>query len=272
MKLLFIGDIVGRGGVDLTCRAVPWLRDELGLDLVLANAENAARGLGLTSSIAKDLLDSGVDGLTLGNHSWSKWEIVSWMKHSNRVCRPCNGMKDWPGFGHMMIPVGSQIIGVVSLQGQTFMSTPISPFAMIKDYLDTLRLEGADQLIVDFHAEATAEKCAMGWFLDGDVSLVCGTHTHVQTSDARILPGGTAYITDVGMTGPVDSVIGMEVASSLRRFVSHLPARYELASGPSALNAVICETDPRTGHALSIQAIRLDEDEVPDLSDDEAGD
>lgn len=268
MRLLFIGDIVGRSGVEITRRAVPWLRDQLDLDLVIANAENAAGGLGVTPAIAEKLLASGVDGITLGNHSWSKWDIVKWMEDSGRICRPANGMPDWPGSGHLLLPVGQRTVGVINIQGQTFMSTPISPFAMIKDYVMKLRAAGADEVIVDFHAEATAEKNAMGRFLDGEVTLICGTHTHVQTADARILPGGTAYITDAGMTGPADSIIGMKIDTSLRRFVEALPTRYELASGPAQLNAVFCESDPSTGLAINVEAFSLDDDAVPPLDDE----
>lgn len=259
LKILFIGDIVGSSGVKYIKAVLPELRAKRSIDLVIANAENAAGGLGLTSSLARSLHEVGVKVLTLGNHVWAKWDVVELLENDLAVCRPANGHPDWPGSGFSIVKSNDMTLAVISLLGQYALNAPISPFMMIKDLLAELRAEHPGiKFIVDMHAEATAEKLAMVEYLDGEVAAVLGTHTHVQTADERVSKLGTASITDVGMTGPKDGIIGMSKRSSLRRFVDQLPARYELADGPCMLNAVLFELDSE-GQAVSIERIQMAE-------------
>ncbi len=259
LKVLFIGDIVGSSGVKYIKEVLPELKAELGIDLIIANAENAAGGLGLTTSLARSLHECGVKVMTLGNHTWSKWDVVDLMDLDKFVCRPANGHPNWPGEGYSIVTVNGMTLAVINLLGQYALDAPISPFIMIKDLLARLRDEYPDiKFIVDMHAEATAEKLAMAEFLDGEAAAILGTHTHVQTADERISEQGTAYITDVGMTGPREGIIGMSKRSSLRRFVCQLPARYEVADGPCMLNAVVFELDDQ-GRAVSIDRIQMTE-------------
>ena len=259
LKVLFIGDIVGSSGVKYIKAVLPALKAEQGIDLVIANAENAAGGLGLTPSLARSLHEAGVKVMTLGNHTWSKWDVVDLLELDKTVCRPANGHPDWPGEGYVIVNVNGMTLAVISLLGHYALNAPISPFIIIKDLMGKIREEHPEaRFIIDMHAEATAEKLAMAEFLDGEAAAVLGTHTHVQTADERITESGTAYITDVGMTGPKDGIIGMSKRSSLRRFVNLLPARYEVADGPCMLNAVVFELD-ETGRAVSIERIQMAE-------------
>ncbi len=260
MHILFIGDLVGAGGRKLLKAKLPDLKKRYQIDFCIANAENAAAGLGLTATLAKDIQSAGVDVMTLGNHSWARQDLLDSIDRIDSLIRPANGPAAWPGKGWLVWRRASCPVLVINLLGRVFMDPVDDPFAAA----DRLLAENAEQnqakiIIIDFHAEATSEKNAMACYLDGRATLVAGTHTHVQTADERILERGTAFITDVGMTGPTDGVIGMEKETSLRRFVSRLPARYEPAYGPSALCAVCIEADPLTGQAKKIERIRIEE-------------
>lgn len=260
MRLLFIGDLVGSGGRHLLKAVLSDLKRQYQVDLCLANVENAAAGLGLTPSLSADIRACGVDVMTLGNHSWARPELLNTIDDIAGLVRPANGPAAWPGRGHLVVHHPKGRVFVLNLLGRVFMDPVDDPFATADRLLDSWRqAEPGGMAVVDFHAEATSEKIAMGWFLDGRATLVVGTHTHVQTADERILEKGTAYMTDVGMTGPTGGVIGMDRASSLRRLVDHLPSRYQMAHGPSALCAVVVEADPQTGRALSIERIRVEE-------------
>lgn len=255
MRILMIGDVIGKPGRDAVRRVLPGLREEKNIDLVIANGENAAGGFGLTVDTASDLLDSGVDVLTSGNHIWDKREFIPYLDDVRDdglpVVRPAN-YPDAPGVG----VIRRRGVAVVNLMGRVFMTPLDCPFRTADQLLDELRNEEPTPVVVvDFHAEATSEKQAMGWYLDGRVSGVFGTHTHVGTVDARILPGGTAYLTDVGMTGPVDSVIGSDTSLVLDRFLTSMPQRLEVAKGPCTFNAVLVEVDENTGRSSSVERV-----------------
>jgi metallophosphoesterase (TIGR00282 family) len=258
MTLLFIGDIVGRPGRDLVRQLVPRLVQRHGIDAVIANGENAAAGAGLTREITTDLLKAGVDVLTSGNHIWNKREVLEFIDHEPRLLRPANFPPGTPGQGSCVWRTAAGIpIGVINVMGRVFMAPLDDPFAIVRQQIERVRREDARIVCVDFHAEATSEKQAMGWYLDGQVTAVIGTHTHVQTADERLLPGGTAYLTDVGMTGPHDGIIGMERAGALARFLTALPSRFDPAGGDPRLNAVLIEADPDTGRAVGIQRVSV---------------
>lgn len=260
MNILFIGDIVGSGGRKIVKHKLPELKSRYNVDLVIANAENAAAGLGLTSGLAREILQYGVDLLTLGNHSWAKHELLRTADDIGELIRPANVPAGWPGQSFAIFRHKQGNVLVINLLGRVFMDQADDPFAAADTMLDNMRHKlGIKMTVIDFHAEATSEKNAMAWHVDGRVSLLVGTHTHIQTADEHILDRGTAFITDVGMTGPVDGVIGMDRKSSLRRFVSRLPAPYEVARGRCALCAVVAAVDPQTGRAVNIERIRVDE-------------
>jgi len=255
MKILVIGDIVGRPGRVIVQRQLMRLRDEYGVDLVIANCENIAGGAGVTPSTADELFRAGVDVLTSGNHVWRKREGIELLNTDPRVIRPANYPNGAPGHGSTIVEtLAGQKVGVLNLMGRVFMEALDCPFRTAEAELQRLRLV-TPVIIVDMHAEATSEKVAIGWFLDGKVSCVFGTHTHIPTADERILPQGTAVITDVGMTGPYDSVIGRRVEQILERFLSNLPVRSEVAEGNVQLRALLIEVDPKTGKASSVQRI-----------------
>lgn len=260
MRLLFIGDIVGSPGRRFLADCLPDLQRHFQYDVCLANVENAAAGKGLTSSLAHRLHETGVHLMTLGNHAFARSELLDTINSLPFVVRPFNVPPAWPGRDHAVhvTPAGSLI--VVSLLGRVFMDPAGDPFAPTLPFLEGLMAQYGTRLaVVDFHGEATAEKIAFAAYMDGHCTLVAGTHTHVQTADERIMTGGTAAITDVGMTGPAHGVIGMERDSSLRRFVDRLPAPYEVASGPVQLNAVFVEADPVSGLAAHIERIQITE-------------
>ena len=266
IRLLFIGDIVGRPGRDLVRRGTAALRDYHQVDLVVANAENAAAGFGLTRELGEHILDSGVDVMTSGNHIWDKKEAVDYIGIEPRLLRPANFPAGVPGNGsYVARTAGGASVGVINVMGRVFMHPIDDPFAVVLKEIEKLR-QRARVIFVDFHAEATSEKLAMGWHLDGRVTAVVGTHTHMQTADERILPRGTAYLTDVGMTGPHDSIIGVEVEPALGRFLTGMPARFETASGNPRLNGVIVEADETTGLATDIERVSYALDELDDLS------
>lgn len=250
MKVLFIGDIVGRSGRKAALALLPALRKEYQWDLCIANAENAAGGKGITPAVAEELLDMGIDALTMGNHTWDNKDIFSFVDDAQYLVRPANYPVSVPGRGWTVLHRAGKSIGIINLSGQTFMGPFQCPFAAVDKILQELGY--CDHILLDFHGEATAEKVAMGWYLDGRVTAVLGTHTHVQTADERVLPKGTLYITDVGATAPVDSVLGMEIESVLKGFTTKLPQRFSVASGPSVLCAVWMDFVKRTITRLKI--------------------
>jgi 2',3'-cyclic-nucleotide 2'-phosphodiesterase len=251
MQILIIGDVIGKPGRQTIQKLLPGLRQQYHLDMVIANAENAAGGLGLTLSTAKELLDSGVDILTSGNHIWDQKEIIPYLDGNLPILRPLNYPPGVPGRGCLT----RDNIAVVNLIGRTFIANFDCPFRAMDSLLGGLR-NNCSIIIVDFHAEATSEKMAMGRYLEGRVSVVAGTHTHVGTIDARVLPRGTAYVTDIGMTGPLDSIIGDDVQVVLRRFLTVMPHRLAVGDGHKMiLNSVLISLDDKSGQALSIERI-----------------
>ena len=262
MRLLFIGDVVGKPGRELVRKGLRGLAAHYEVDLVIANAENAAAGFGVTKDIGDTLLESGVDVMTSGNHIWDKKEVIPYIAAEPRLLRPANYPAGVPGKGSYVAQTGDgRAVGVINVMGRVFMLPIDDPFAVVLREVEAMR-HRTRVILVDFHAEATSEKVAMGWHLDGKVTLVVGTHTHVQTADERILPQGTAYITDAGMTGPHDSIIGMEVAPSLGRFLNGMPSKFEPASGNPRINGVVVDADDRTGRAITVRRISYSEGEL----------
>ena len=260
MRLLFIGDVMGRSGRTAVATELPRLRQELRLDAVVVNGENAAGGFGITEAICAEILDAGADAVTLGNHAWDQREALVFIERQPRLIRPVNFPKGAPGRGANLIELGNgQRLLVINVMGRVFMDALDDPFAAVDREVEMCGLgAAADAILVDIHAEATSEKQAMGHHLDGRVSLVVGTHTHIPTADHQILPGGTGYLTDAGMTGDYDSVIGVDKEEPIRRFLTKLPgSRYEPASGPATLCGVLVETDDRSGLARRIAPLRL---------------
>jgi metallophosphoesterase (TIGR00282 family) len=265
MRILFIGDIFGRPGRELVRRGLNGIIAHHAADLVVANAENAAAGFGITREIGDELLQLGVDVMTSGNHIWDKKEALDYIGTEPRLLRPSNYPDGVPGRGSFVArDRKGRSVGILNLMGRVFMLNIDDPFAGALHEIEELR-KRARVIFVDFHAEATSEKIAMGWHLDGRVTAMIGTHTHVQTADERILPKGTAYLTDVGMTGPHDSIIGVEIEAALGRFLTALPARFETASGNPRLNAVVVEADDETGRAVDIERLSYSLDELDDL-------
>lgn len=257
MRLLMLGDVFGRPGREAVAQMLPRLREERSPDLVIANGENAAGGLGITKEIALLLFSLGVDVITLGNHTWAKKEMAEYIEQEPRVLRPLNYPPGVPGRGWGVFKTASGAeVGVLNLLGRTFMEPVDCPFRAADEAVSAIS-ELTRTIIVDMHAEATSEKNALGWYLDGRVSAVVGTHTHVQTSDERVLPKGTGYITDVGMVGSEDSVLGLEVKAVVAKFLTRIPAKFEAASGPAILCAVEMETDDESGVCFDIRRIRL---------------
>ena len=257
MKILFIGDIFGEPGRKTVARQVPRFVSERGVEFVIANAENAAGGFGITPDIATELFQAGVDVITSGNHIWDKKEIIDYIKGEPRLLRPANYPDGVPGHGSLVTTTArGETIGVLQLMGRVSMPTIDCPFRVGRREVERLRNDVAT-IVVDMHAEATSEKMAMGWYLDGLVSAVFGTHTHVQTADERILPKGTAYLTETGMTGPSESVIGVKKEIAIEKFLTQMPRRFEVASGPCLFSAVLLEVDTTVGKAVSVERIRL---------------
>ena len=250
MLILAIGDVIGRPGRRAVQELLPDLRQQYGLDLVMANAENAAGGLGVTSATAGELLDAGVDVLTSGNHIWAQKEIIPYLDGEIPILRPLNYPPGLPGRGYM---VNNQAM-VVNLIGRTFMNNFDCPFRAMDKLLAEVK-HRPPVIVVDFHAEATSEKVALGRYLDGRVSAVLGTHTHVGPIDARLLPQGTAYVTDIGMTGPVDSVIGDDAEAVIHRFLTMVPHRLSVGEGKTMFNAILVRVDEDSGRAISIDRI-----------------
>jgi 2',3'-cyclic-nucleotide 2'-phosphodiesterase len=268
VNILFIGDIVGRPGRDLVRQGLAALVEHHAIDLVVANVENAAAGFGITREIGEQLLDAGIDVMTSGNHIWDKREALDYIGIEPRLLRPANYPAGAPGNGRYLARSRGDIsVGVVNVMGRVFMLNIDDPFAVVLREIEALAAR-TRIVFVDFHAEATSEKLAMGWHLDGKVTAVVGTHTHVQTADERILPKGTAYLTDVGMTGPHDSIIGVEIEPALGRFLTGLPSKFETATANPRLNAVVVEADEETGRALDIERLSYSLDELVDLANE----
>jgi metallophosphoesterase (TIGR00282 family) len=267
-RLLFIGDIVGRPGRDLVRRGLAALVAHHEIDLVVANVENAAAGFGVTPDLADELLASGVHVMTGGNHTWDKKEIFPYFAQQPRLIRPANLPAGAPGRGVYVARTGTGApVAVINVMGRVFMTAIDDPFRVVMDEVDAIRHE-ALIVLVDFHAEATSEKVAMGWHLDGRVTAVVGTHTHVQTADERVLPRGTAYITDAGMTGAHDSVIGVDRQAILQRFLTALPQKFETATENPRLNGVLVDADEATGRALAIRRVSLSASDLDTLAAD----
>ena len=262
MRILFIGDIIGKPGRELLRKGLRPLVDHYGVDFVIANVENAAAGFGITKDIGDAIVGWGVDVMTSGNHIWDKKEAIGYIPTEPRLLRPANYPAGVPGRGSYVAQSGDgRAVGVINVMGRVFMLNIDDPFQVVLREIEAMR--GRTKIIiVDMHAEATSEKIAMGWHLDGKVTLVVGTHTHVQTADERILPNGTAYLTDAGMTGPHDSIIGMEREPSLARFLNGMPSKFEPATGNPRLNGVIVDADEKTGRAIAIRRISYAEQEL----------
>ena len=266
MKILFIGDIFGKPGREIVRRGLPALIDRHQIDFVIANGENSAAGFGITGDIADALFGYGIDVMTSGNHIWDKKEVLDYIPRQPKLLRPANFPAGVPGRGGYLGRTRTgEPIGVVNVMGRVFMTPLDDPFAVVLKEIEALRAK-ARVVIVDFHAEATSEKVAMAWHLDGRATAVLGTHTHVQTADERILPKGTACMTDVGMTGPHDSIIGVTVEAALGRFLNSMPARFEAAGGPGRLNAVVITADPANGRATKIERLNMSHNEVEALA------
>ncbi len=257
MRVLMVGDVVGRPGREALLALVPDLREEMDVDFVIADAENAAGGVGITPDIARQLLEhGGVDVITLGNHAWAKREVYPYLNDEARILRPANYPTGAPGRGVGAYSTAQGTVAVAVLQGRVFMDPVDCPFRCADAILE--ELQGVTPCIfVEFHAEATSEKQAFARYVDGRVSAIVGTHTHVQTADEQVLPQGSAFITDVGMTGPVDSVIGMKYSTVLPRFMTLLPNRFEVASGPAVLSGMLIDVDQATGRASSVKRLQV---------------
>ncbi|MFA9558012.1 TIGR00282 family metallophosphoesterase [Evansella sp. AB-rgal1] len=259
MKVLFIGDVVGSPGRNVIKEYLHKLKGKYRPDITIVNGENAAGGKGLTDKIYHELKHAGADVITLGNHAWDKKEIFDFIDNVNDVVRPANFPKGTPGAGYIIKNVGNKKIAVINGQGRTFLPPIDCPFRVIEEIVSEVK-KITPYIFLDFHAEATSEKLAIGWYFDGVVSAVVGTHTHVQTADERILPKGTAYITDVGMTGPYDGILGMDKDIIINRFLTSLPAKFEVSKGREQCNGVFISLNSKTGLAESIQRISINED------------
>ncbi|MFH1613406.1 MAG: TIGR00282 family metallophosphoesterase [bacterium] len=257
LKILFIGDIIGKPGRQAVSQLLPDLKKKLDIDFVIANVENAAGGFGVTPNIANELCELGINCLTSGNHIWDKKEIFDYLDKSNNILRPANYCNGVSGTGARVFEIKTgEKIGVINLAGLVFMTSLESPFYVALREIEKLKKE-TNIILIDFHAEATSEKIALGWFLDGKVSAIIGSHTHVQTADERILPQETAYITDAGMTGPFDSVIGSEKNIILKKFLTQIPIKYEVAKEDIKLCGVVVKIDAISGKSLEIKRIQI---------------
>ncbi|MFF2888150.1 TIGR00282 family metallophosphoesterase [Paenibacillus sp. NPDC057967] len=260
MNVLFIGDIVGNVGRSALKQVLPALRDKYNPHIIIVNGENAAAGRGITKNIAREFFEWGVHGITMGNHTWDNKDIFEWIDDEPRIVRPANFSPQAPGQGMAIIKANGKQLAIINLQGRAFLPPIDCPFqtadALIEEAQNTTKA-----ILVDFHAEATSEKIAMGWYLDGRASIVLGTHTHVQTNDDTILPEGTAYITDVGMVGSKEGVLGMEKGAVLHRFLTQLPSRFVVDEGKWHLHGLSVQIDDATGKATKMNKIRLTEDE-----------
>jgi metallophosphoesterase (TIGR00282 family) len=256
LRLLFLGDVVGEPGRRAVIDMVPWFKRERGVDFVVVNGENAANGRGITPKIAIDLLRAGVAVITTGDHIWDQREIVPYIATEPRLLRPINYPDGAPGQGSVVLDTAKGPVAVVNVQGRTFMQPPLEhPFRIAGAEIDRLRAEGVRMIFVDMHSETTSERIAMGRFLDGRASAVVGTHTHVQTADDQIFPGGTAFLGDAGMCGPTESVLGRDITAIVRRFHDNLPVVFPVAKGPVKVHGALVEIDEATGRATAIERV-----------------
>lgn len=260
MKILFIGDVVGSPGRDMIKDYLPKLKEKYHPTITIINGENAAAGKGITESIYRQFLEWGAQVITMGNHTWNKKEIYDFIDDAKYLIRPANFPENNPGKGIVYLNINGVQVAVINLQGRTFMPAIDDPFLKVDELIEEAKKK-TNIIFVDFHGEATSEKQALGWYVDGRVSAVVGTHTHTQTADERILHEGTAYITDVGMTGPYDGILGVEREAVLKRFLTSMPVRFETTKeGRAQLNAVLISIDDRTGKAEKIQRILINDD------------
>src|SRR5256712_4481050 len=256
LTILCVGDVFGEPGRRAVQILLPKLRKQYEVDLAIVNVENSAAGFGVTPQMARAFLEQGVDVMTSGNHIWDKKEIIEHIAKENLLLRPANFPAGTPGTGYVTVKAGPHKVAVLNLMGRVFMLPIDCPFRKADEIVPELRKE-TSIVLVDMHCEATSESLAMGWYLDGRASAVVGTHRHVQTADERVLPGGTAYITDLGLTGPTDGVIGVDRDQIIQRFLNQMPIRFETAKGPAALQGVVIVVDPETGRASSIRRLRV---------------
>ena len=254
MKILFVGDIVGNPGRKAAKTIVPDIKRNMLIDYCIANGENAAGGTGITYAVVHELFNIGIDVITLGNHAWSKKDIFNFIDTDSRIIRPANYPQELPGKGSTVASNGKGTIGVLNLMGRVYLDNTDCPFKAAERELQYLK-NFTKIIIVDMHAEATSEKCAMAWYLDGKVSCVLGTHTHVQTADERILPFGTGFITDVGMTGPYDGILGVDRDIIIKKFLTSIPMKFEIAKGSVQFNAVVLDIDDKNGKTIDITRI-----------------
>ncbi|HLR80172.1 MAG TPA: TIGR00282 family metallophosphoesterase [Bacillota bacterium] len=260
MKILFIGDVVGSPGRDMVQTYLPKLKEKYRPNMTIINGENAAAGKGITQKIYKQFLEWGAHVITMGNHTWDKKEIFEFIDDTSNMIRPANFPEGTPGKGIVFININGAEVAVINAQGRTFLPAIDDPFRKMDALIEQAK-KRTNIIFVDFHAEATSEKQAMGWHLDGKVSAVVGTHTHTQTADERILPNGTAYITDVGMTGPYDAIIGMERETVMKKFMTSLPVRFEIdKKGRTQLNGLLVTIDKKTGNAFKIERVLINDD------------
>lgn len=257
MRVLFLGDIVGRPGRRAVKELLPSLYEEYDPHLVIANGENAAGGNGITRKTADEIFLSGVDILTMGNHVWDQKDVYDFIDHEERIVRPANYPPDSPGRGYVITYARDNTkVGIINLSGRVYLPALDCPFRMLDEIVPIINKQ-TKVIIVDFHAEATSEKMALGWYAAGRVSVVIGTHTHIQTADERVLPGGTGYITDVGMTGPQNSILGVKVEPVIEKFLTQRPVRFEVATGPIQLNAIYLEIDNEKGITTTIKRVNV---------------
>lgn len=260
MKILFIGDVVGSPGREMVKEYLPKLKNKYQPKLTIINGENAAHGKGMTEKIYKQFLDWGAQVITMGNHTWDKKEIFEFIDDAKYLIRPANFPENNPGKGIVFVNVNGVEVAVINLQGTVYLPAIDNPFHKV-DELIVQAKSRTNIIFIDFHGEATSEKQAMGWYTDGRVSAVVGTHTHIQTADERILPGGTAYITDVGMTGPYDGILGMDRESVMKRFLTSMPVRFDITgNGNNQLNGIVVTIDVKTGKAKEIERILINDD------------
>ncbi|MCM3587225.1 TIGR00282 family metallophosphoesterase [Mesobacillus maritimus] len=261
MRILFIGDVVGSPGRDMVKEYLPKLKEKYRPTITIVNGENAASGKGINEKIYRQFLEWGAQAVTLGNHAWDKKEIFDFIDKAKYLVRPANLPEEVPGTGIVYLKVNQDEVAVINLQGRTFLPAIDCPFKKADELIAEAR-KRTPIIFVDFHAEATSEKEAMGWYLDGRVTAVVGTHTHVQTADERILPSGTAYLTDAGMTGPYDGILGVERDAVIKRFLTSLPVRFEVSTGGrTQLSGVVVDVDKKDGRAKKIQRVRINDDQ-----------
>jgi 2',3'-cyclic-nucleotide 2'-phosphodiesterase len=261
MRILFIGDVVGAPGRDMVKEYLPKLKEKYRPTITIINGENAASGKGINEKIYRQFLEMGAQVVTLGNHAWDKKEIFDFIDQAKYLVRPANFPSEVPGTGIVYLKVNQDEVAVINLQGRTFLPAIDCPFKKADELIAEAE-KRTSIIFVDFHAEVTSEKQAMGWYLDGRVTAVVGTHTHVQTADERILPGGTAYLTDAGMTGPYDGILGVDRDAVIKRFLTSLPVRFEVSSGGrTQLSGVVIDVDKKSGRASKIQRVRINDDQ-----------